>query len=77
MAKLGSFYVNQSGSKYKLVYVTPSSNAVPTVDQWAFLVLERRAFLDVFPQRFVSIPVVQLDRFFLGAERGPDVESPV
>lgn len=76
MAKLGSFYVNQSGSKYKVVYVTPTSNAVPTVDQWVFLVLERRALLDIFPQRFVSIPLAQLDRFFLGVERGPSNDSP-
>lgn len=75
MAKVGDLYVNQSGSVYKVVYITPSSNAVPTVDQSAFLVLENRAFLDVFPQRFVSIPLAVLNRFFLGRKVVRDIET--
>lgn len=72
MPKLGDFYVNPSGSRYKVAYLTPSSNAVPSLDSWVFLVLDKRGFLDLNPQRFVTVPAALVDHYFLGSERDPN-----
>lgn len=71
MAKVGNIYINKSGARYKLVHVTPTSNAVPVLEQWAFLVLDRRPFLDMNSQQFVTIPVTQLGQYFRGVESLP------
>jgi hypothetical protein len=61
--------VTKQGSKYTPRYTTPESNAVPTLERWVMLELTSKAFLDFTnPQRFVTIPLNIIDRYFLGVE---------
>lgn len=72
--KVADFYVTKQGSRYTPVYTTPESPAVPVLERLIVLELTSKAFLDFTnPQRFVTLPLSIVDRFFLGVEKDRDV----
>ncbi len=67
------YYVNKWGSQYRVIYTTPKNNAVPTLESWTVLALQRKALLDFSgPQQIVTIPTNLVDKYYLGAESPND-----